>query len=160
MAIIGRGNIAEILIDRDDVTFFASGVSNSGCTDPYEFNREAQLLLEQPKDKCLFYFSSISIFTKNKAYHVHKKNMEHVIKSNFQNYCIIRIGNIDWDTNPNTFLNFMREAIRNNERVVIRDEYKYMISKEQLLLLTNNLPSTGRNEINAFGYMAKVKNLL
>lgn len=160
MAIIGRGNIAEILIDRDDVTFFASGVSNSGCTDSYEFNREAQLLLEQPKDKCLFYFSSISIFTKNKAYHVHKKNMEHLVRTSFENYNIIRIGNLDWDTNPNTFLNYLRNEIAAGNRIVIRDEWKYMISKEQLLLLTNNLPSTGRNEINAFGYMAKVKNLL
>ena len=41
-----------------------------------------------------------------------------------------------------------------------RDEYRFVISKEQLLLLTDNLPLTGQNEICAFGIMDKVHNLV
>ena len=35
-----------------------------------------------------------------------------------------------------------------------------MIDKEQLVLLTNNLPLTGKNTISVFGRMAKVKDLI
>jgi len=86
--------------------------------------------------------------------------MEVTIKKYFQNYNIIRIGNIDWGKNPNTFLNYLRNKIKNNEPFEIKDEYRFMISKEQLLLLTDNLPLTGKNEINAFGTMKKVKDLI
>ncbi len=82
--------------------------------------------------------------------------MELLVKEHFKNYNIIRLGNLDWDENPHTFRNY----IKNNPDAPIRDEYKYMISKEQLLLLTDNLPLTGRNEISVFGNMKKVKDLL
>jgi hypothetical protein len=86
--------------------------------------------------------------------------MELLIKSNFQNYNIIRIGNIAWGSNPNTFINYIKNKIKNGEPVEIRDEYKYMIDKAQLVLLTDNLPLTGQNQISVFGRMAKVKDLL
>ena len=35
-----------------------------------------------------------------------------------------------------------------------------MIDKEQLVLLTNNLPLIGQNQISVFGRMAKVKELI
>ena len=37
--IIGKGDIASILIDREDVIFFASGVSNSSEIRQSEFER-------------------------------------------------------------------------------------------------------------------------
>jgi hypothetical protein len=86
--------------------------------------------------------------------------MELLIKSNFQNYNIIRIGNITWGSNPNTFINYIKNKIKNGEPVEIKDEYKYMIDKEQLVLLTNNLPLIGQNQISVFGRMAKVKELI
>ena len=88
--IIGKGDIASILNDRDDITFFASGVSNSSETRWEEFDREKKLLFEQDKDICLLYFSSIAIDIKekydNSKYLKHKKEMEDLIKSNFKNY--------------------------------------------------------------------------
>jgi len=59
--VIGRGDIASILNDRDGAIFFASGVSNSSETKESEFIREIELLNKQDKTKCLFYFSSISL---------------------------------------------------------------------------------------------------
>jgi hypothetical protein len=159
--IIGNGDIASILNDRKGAIFFTAGVSNSGCTDDAEYERELLLLLKQPTDKCLFYFSSIASLTdQSKKYYQHKQFMEGIIFLRFPNFNIIRLGNIDWGKNPNTFLNFLRNKIKNGEPVDIKDEYRYMISKEQLLLLTDNLPLTGQNTINAFGYMKKVKDLI
>ena len=160
MAIIGHGNIARILKDRYGAIFFASGVSNSNETDHKAFEREYLLLLDQPRDKCLFYFSSIQLFEKDTPYFTHKMVIESIIDEFWDNYNIIRIGNIDWDENPNTFLNFLRNKIAKGEPIQIKDEYRYLISQEQLRLLTDNLPLKGKNIINAFGRMGKVKDLI
>ena len=162
--IIGRGDIASVLNDRDGAIFFVSGVSNSNETRESEFIREIELLDKQDKSKCLFYLSSISVddidkVSKNK-YLQHKRTMELLIKSNFENYNIIRIGNITWGSNPNTFINYIKNKKSKGESVEIKDEYKYVIDKEQLLLLTDNLPLTGQNTICVFGRMAKVKELI
>jgi len=133
--IVGNGDIASVLNDREGALFFASGVSNSGSVHERQYDREQFLLHNQPKDLCCFYFSSISIFSQDTRYTRHKESMELVVRLFFKNYNIIRIGNIDWGDNPNTFLNFLRNK---KGPVTIRDEYKYMISKEQLLLLSDN----------------------
>jgi hypothetical protein len=160
--IIGKGDIASVLNDREGAIFFASGVSKSTETRESEFLREIELLKKQDTSKCIFYFSSIVIddINKNSQYIEHKRKMELLIKSNFENYNIIRIGNITWGNNPNTFINYIKNKIKNGETIEIKDEYKYMIDKEQLVLLTNNLPLIGQNTICVFGRMAKVKDLL
>ena len=160
--IIGRGDIASVLNDRDDAIFFVSGVSNSNETRESEFMREIELLDKQDKTKCLFYLSSIALddLSKNSQYLQHKRKMELLIKSNFENYNIIRIGNITWGNNPNTFINYIKNKKNKGESVEIKDEYKYIIDKEQLVLLTDNLPLTGQNQISVFGRMAKVAELV
>jgi hypothetical protein len=160
--IVGRGDIASVLNDRDGAIFFVSGVSNSNEIRESEFMREIELLDKQDKTKCIFYFSSIAIddMSKNSQYLQHKRNMELLVKSNFKNYNIIRIGNITWGSNPNTFINYIKNKKSKGESVEIKDEYKYIIDKEQLVLLTDNLPLTGQNTICVFGRMAKVKELI
>lgn len=160
--IIGNGDIASILNDREGAIFFASGVSNSRCESTNAFRREFDLLMSLKEEKrSLFYFSSIGLFfTPLSSYLWHKRTMEHTVRTCFQNYNIIRIGNINWGTNPNTFINFIKLKREKGEPVEIRDEWKYMISKEQLLLLTDNLPLTGKNEISVFGECKKVKDLV
>ena len=160
--IVGRGDIASVLNDRDGAIFFASGVSNSNETRESEFMREIELLDKQDKTKCIFYFSSITVddMSKNSQYLQHKRKMELLIKSNFENHNIIRIGNITWGSNPNTFINYIKNKKSKGESVEIKDEYKYVIDKEQLVLLTDNLPLTGQNTICVFGRMAKVAELV
>lgn len=162
--IVGRGDIASILNDREGAIFFVSGVSNSNETRKSEFIREIELLTKQDKTKCLFYFSSISVDDVVKAgtnaYLQHKLKMEMIIKSNFENYNIIRIGNITWGINPNTFINYIKNKKSKGEPFEIKDEYKYVIDKKHLLLLTDNLPLTGQNTICVFGKMAKVSELV
>jgi len=161
--IVGKGDIASILNDREGAIFFASGVSKSTETNESEFWREIELLDKQDKTKCLFYFSSITLDDVSKIgnqYLAHKRRMELFVKSNFENYNIIRIGNISWGSNPNTFINYIKNKIKNGEPVEIKDEFKYLIDKEQLLLLTDNLPLVGQNTISVFGRMAKVNELI
>ena len=86
--------------------------------------------------------------------------MEIMVKSYFENYHIIRIGNITWGDNPNTFINFIRERLNNNEPVQIRDEWKYLISKEELLMVVDNLPLKGQSQLSIFGECKKVKDCL
>jgi len=154
-----------MLTDRLGALFFACGVSNSSLeANDAQFKREIKLLEEAARKNefnfCIFYFGSISIFYKDTPYTSHKKKMEQLIRSNFNNYNIIRIGNLTWDTNPLTFINAIKAKKENGEPFEILDEYRWMINKEELLLLTNNLPLFGQNEINVFGKMAKVKDLI
>jgi UDP-2-acetamido-2,6-beta-L-arabino-hexul-4-ose reductase len=158
--IIGTGDIASALNDRQGALFFASGVSNSSCNEYRQFNRERELLEVQRRDLCLFYFSTISIYTVTSPYTTHKRKMENFVRMAFKNYNIIRIGNIDWGKNPNTFLNYLRAKKAADEPYMVRDEYKYMVSRKQLQLVTDHLPLTGPNEINIFGDMKKVIDLI
>ena len=49
--------------------------------------REIELLDKQDKTKCIFYFSSITLddMSKNSQYLQHKRSMELLVKSNFEN---------------------------------------------------------------------------
>ena len=162
--IVGKGDIASVLNDREGTIFFASGVSNSNEIRDSEFMREMELLDKQDRTKCLFYFSSISVDDIQKVvgnkYLQHKLRMELLVKSNFENYNIIRIGNITWGSNPNTFINYIKNKKSKGEPVQIKDEYKYIIDKDQLVMLTDNLPLVGQNTICVFGRMAKVAELV
>lgn len=159
--IIGSGDIASILSLRPGALFFASGVSNSNCNDDAEFEREHDLLYSFKGSKlCCVYFSSISIYDRVNPYILHKIRMEDSVREYFENYCIIRIGNIDFGSNPNTFLNFLRNKIRNGEPYEVKDEFRYMISKDQLSMVANSVPLIGKNEICVFGYKSKVIDLL
>jgi hypothetical protein len=162
--IVGKGDIASVLNDREGTIFFASGVSNSNEIRESEFMREMELLNKQDRTKCLFYFSSISVDDVQKVggnkYLQHKLRMELLVKSNFENYNIIRIGNITWGSNPNTFINYIKNKKSKGESVQIKDEYKYIIDKDQLVMLTDNLPLVGQNTICVFGKMAKVAELV
>jgi hypothetical protein len=162
--IVGNGDIGSVLNDREGAVFFVSGVSNSNEIRESEFMREIELLDKQDRTKCLFYFSSISVDDIQKVssnkYLQHKLRMEMLIKSNFENYNIIRIGNITWGTNPNTFINYIKNKKSKGEPVQIKDEYKYIIDRDQLVMLTDNLPLVGQNTLCVFGRMAKVSELV
>jgi hypothetical protein len=160
--IVGNGDIASILEDRFDVIFFAAGVSNSSETREDEFQREMNLLKEQDTSKCIFYFSSIALddTSVDTPYLNHKRKVEQFIKLNFKNYNIIRIGNITWGKNPNTFINYIKNKLSKGEEVEIKDVYRFVINQKDLLLLTKNLPSIGQNQISIFSKMGKVKDFL
>jgi hypothetical protein len=158
MAIVGNGDIASILEDRDDLILFASGVSNSMCIDEREFDREVKLLLAQPRGKRLVYFSSLAVFYSDTRYTEHKRDMEEIIKEFFPKYCIIRIGNITFGTNPNTIINFFKKKLTEKEEPEIREGWRYLIDREELLHWVNLVP-TFNCEMNCPGWRVKISEI-
>lgn len=138
--IIGHGDIASVLPDRKDLLFFASGVSNSQETRESEYRREEALLLNQDRRQHIVYFSSLSIFYNNNRYTQHKEQMEETIKRRFSMYTIVRLGNITFGDNPHTLINFVRNKIENKEEFEVRDEYRYIIDKDEFLHWINLIP--------------------
>lgn len=140
MTIIGHGDIASVLTDRPDRCYFASGVSNSQETREGEYAREAGLLLAQDPRAHLVYFSSLSIFYANGRYQQHKRFMETTIKRHFPRYCIMRLGNISWGSNPHTLINHMRAELAAGRPLEIQDVYRHVIDAAEFHYWINRIP--------------------
>jgi len=157
--IIGRGDIASILKDREDRLYFVSGVSNSAETRQSEYQREIDLLLQQDKNKHIVYVSSLCVFYLDSQYARHKRLMEELIKENFKYHTILRIGNITWGSNPNTIINNMYNKIKNGLEVEIRDEYRYIVDKDEFIYWVNMIPPWNC-EMNVPGKRMKIKEVI
>jgi nucleoside-diphosphate-sugar epimerase len=126
--IIGKGLIANQFLDsdRNDVVFFASGVSNSSETDVKQFLREENLVLDTLRlyrDKVFIYFSTCSIYDSSKynsPYVLHKLHMEEIIKENAKKYLILRVSNaVGKGGNPNLLMNYFDKNIKENNTLTI-----------------------------------------
>lgn len=157
--IIGNGDIASVLPDRDDLLFFASGVSNSQETNGAAYDREANLLREQDYYKHIVYFSSLATLYANTYYARHKRKMEEFVKEHFNDYTIVRIGNITWGNNPNTFINYYNNCVKERRPFAIKDEYRYIIDKEEFLHWINLIPKWSC-EMNIPGKRMKVADII
>jgi hypothetical protein len=153
--IVGHGDIASILTDREDRLYFASGVSNSQETDEEEYQREKRLLMMQDKWRHIVYFSSLSIFYTNTRYARHKREMEKLVKKSFRHHTIIRIGNITWGKNPHTIINYLRA----HKDAEIKDVYRYIVKKDEFLHWIDLIPDWSC-EMNIPGKMMKVVDIV
>ena len=152
--IVGHGDLASVMPKKSDLLFFASGVSNSQETRESEYQREIDLLLTQNKTLHIVYFSSLAIFYSNTRYARHKRYMESLIKKWFPLYTIIRLGNITFGKNPHTLINYLKT----HPEAEIRDEYRYVCSKNELLHWINLIPKWSC-EITITGERLKVKEI-
>jgi hypothetical protein len=158
--IIGRGDIASVIKDREGFIFFASGVSNSSETRESEYAREKELLLKQDRDKRLVYFGSLAAFySPTTRYAQHKREMEELVRQNFEHYTIVRLGNITWGKNPNTLINYFREAKKRNENIEVWDTYRYLVNKKELLHWLELIPDWNV-EMNITGQRMKVSQIV
>ena len=158
--IIGHGDIANVLTDRDDLIFFAAGVSNSQEIRESEYIREFDLLLGQHwKRKHLVYFSSLCIFYSDSRYASHKRFMECKVREMFNPYTIIRVGNITWGNNPHTLINHIRNKIRNRESFETEDVYRYICEKDEFLHWMLMIPDWSC-EINIPGRRMLIKDIV
>lgn len=153
--IIGNGDIASVLPDREDLLFFASGVSNSKEDDEAAYNRERNLLLSQKKDKHIVYFSSLAVFYSNTRYVKHKLEMEAIVKFWFKKHTIVRLGNITWGKNPHTLINYFRRMIREGRPYQIDHAYRYIIDQDEFLHWIDLIPKW-TCEMNITGRRMKV----
>jgi len=170
--IIGNGIIANAVrpYDREDIVFFASGVSNSLETRTSEFERELSLLRtvhEENKEKKIIYFSTLSIHDQSKQnspYVQHKKTAENYLKENSGNFLILRVGNVvGKGGNPNTLFNFLKKQIAD------RHEFAMHLKARRLLLdiddisgfLGRHCPDVHNKIINlAFPYYYDLKEIV
>jgi nucleoside-diphosphate-sugar epimerase len=135
--IIGNGQLAKSFQNYcpSNLIIFASGVSNSECTDIGEFNREKTLLIEtliKNKNKKFVYFSSCVLSAENynkNQYYKHKANMEKIIKQYSDNYYIFRLPQLFGDLiNHKTIINFIYKSIQTDCRFNVYDNaYRYVI---------------------------------
>jgi UDP-2-acetamido-2,6-beta-L-arabino-hexul-4-ose reductase len=135
--IVGNGLIGGSLkrIDDDGVIFFASGVSNSKCEDPEQFNREINLISKYINTSSKFiYFSSIHQYITNPLYLEHKKKMEDIISSKINNYIIVRLPQIIGDDgNQSNLINFLYQKIKNKEEFNIYQTKRSLLDIEDLV---------------------------
>lgn len=153
--IIGHGDIASVLTDQEHITFFASGVSNSKETNPEPYQRELKLLMSQPRDKHLVYFSSLCVYYGKNEYARHKRIMENTIRNHFQGYTIVRLGNIEWGKNPHTLINYLRA----HPQATIHHTYRHIVSLDEFKYWMALIPVPGKNEMNIPGRMVYVPDL-
>jgi UDP-2-acetamido-2,6-beta-L-arabino-hexul-4-ose reductase len=162
--IIGHGDIARVIHDRSDAIIFASGVSNSLCEDENQFNREKDMICSfslSKYTKTFFYFGSMSIYFKDSPYTRHKKQMEEMINDLYTHNYIFRLGNITWGSNQKTFINYLRNQIRNKRPYEIRDEVKFLVDQKTLTYIVNSVPLfNGRNTLSIFNDALKVEDVV
>ncbi len=131
--IVGKGDIANILPDREGFIFFASGVSNSQEKRLSEYKRERDLLMKQDSKKHLVYFSTLAVLYVDTPYTRFKKEQEKLIKEWFEHYTIVRVGNINWGNNPHTLINYFKNAMKNGDLYHVESVYRHIIDKEEFL---------------------------
>ena len=126
--IIGNGLIANLFKndDRENVVFFASGVSNSLETEKSAFLREENLLrktLEENPEKIFIYFSTCSLYdsSKNGSFYVnHKLRMEQIVEELSRNFLILRVSNaVGKGGNPNLLMNYLINAFHQEKEITV-----------------------------------------
>jgi hypothetical protein len=160
--IIGNGSIAKVIEDRNDVTFFASGVSDSSCHDRVQFQREIDLLCDQDIKQHLVYFSGHNIYTKSNHYAKHKKEMEALVKKRFFSYTIVRLGICDWVTTPTTIINHYKNVIKTGRPIVYNtdDSIRHIITLKDFKYWLSLIRVGEKEEMNITGRMITVPELI
>ena len=159
--ISGRGDIATAIQDKDGYLFYVNGISNRLPTTQEAKAKEEDEVLSHCKTLKMFvYISTLSIYYSDSEYTKHKIRMEGLIKTNFRYYCIFRIGNIKWGDNPNTILNNLGYKIHHKHKIEIKDEYRYLIDREEFRHWISMIPSSGKHEMNCTGNRLKVKEIV
>lgn len=168
--LIGSGLIANAFssyLSDESVCIYAAGVSNSGCKDISEYNRERIRLLNalnESECRLFVYFGTCSVYDPsqlNSAYVNHKLLMEELVRSHSQKYLIIRLPQVAGiSPNPHTLLNFLHARIYRSEsfdlwintkrNIIDVDDVKKitdaLISNNQIIKSTVNIA----NEHNYF----------
>ena len=126
--IIGNGLIANLFKenDRENVVFFASGVSNSLETDKTAFLREENLIrktIKENPNKIFIYFSTCSIYDSSKngsSYVNHKLKMEQIVEELANQFLILRVSNaVGKGGNPNLLMNYLVNAFHQEKEITV-----------------------------------------
>jgi hypothetical protein len=153
--ILGRGVIASIIEDREGFIFFACGESNRFELTDERRKIEADRILSCDRSKMFVYFSGLNIYypeaERRGAYTEHKIEMERLVKENFNDYCIFRIGSVLFGDNPNTIYNHIRNKILGTGSCEVKPVYRYFNTKDEIVHWLGRIPSKGKHEMNVTG---------
>lgn len=150
--VVGSGLVArsfKSFSDNPDILIFASGVSNSGTTDPDAYTREKTRALQHLQTPALFiYFSTVSVLypcLQDSAYVRFKLRMEEMIRSRAQRYMIFRLPNLVGHTdNPFTLTNYLYHQITTGAEFEIHaNATRYLLDVDDMVALCETLMSTG-----------------
>jgi dTDP-4-dehydrorhamnose reductase len=153
--LVGSGLISSAFLDykdNDDVIVIASGISNSKETDYKKYQREIDMIgsFIGTKSKVI-YFSTISVFDESldSLYVKHKRYIEKLISSNFDNYLIFRLPIVIGKTsNNNTFINNIKGKIISDEIIYINNMSSiYIIDIDDIRRFLPDLINNRNNEI-------------
>ena len=144
--VIGSGLMANVFreyTETEGFTIFASGVSDSSCTQRTEFERESKLLSSIDCRTKLVYFSTASLSdgTRTSMYTNHKYEMESLVRERFDHYLILRLPTVvGRGGNSNNFFNYLTEMIRNGCEITIQKNlYRSLIDADHITKLTGIL---------------------
>lgn len=157
--VLGNGMIAKSLmtVDRPEVVYAASGLSNLKGADQVQRNREEALLMEQMAlhpDKLFVYISSYSIDdedpTNNTAYLTHKLDMERLVRNKADKYLILRTSNVvGRSRQPGNLMNFIFRHLKSGENFDIwTHTSRNLIDVADLALMADAVIGEGhKNEV-------------
>lgn len=147
--ITGRGLLATSLreIDRDELVFYANGVSDSTIESIADGNSEAKEIAgiaEQKKAKTFIYFSTIQVNASEnfeRPYVIHKIKMEELVKRLFADHVIIRtsniIGNNPWNTH--TLFNYLYKSLKEQRKInILESASRNILDVEHFVNLVNH----------------------
>lgn len=164
--IIGNGLIASLFkeSDREDVIFFASGVSNSLETEPAQFLREESLIrktMVQNPEKTFIYFSTCSIYDSSKTgsdYVLHKLKMEQIIKNTVEKHLILRVSNaVGKGGNQNLLMNYLVRSVNSGETINVHTKAtRNLIDAEDVKNITLQL--LAKDSLNKIVNVAYIQN--
>lgn len=164
--IIGNGLIASLFTehDRENVIFFASGISNSLETKESEFLREENLIrttIEENPNKIFIYFSTCSIYDSSKTesqYVLHKLKMEQIIAELCPQYLILRVSNaVGKGGNPNLLMNYLIRSVKSGESINVHTKAtRNLIDTEDIKNIT--LLLLEKQELNKIVNLAYLEN--
>lgn len=164
--VIGNGLIASLFKEnyRNDVVFFASGVSNSLEKEEKEFLREEDLILKTLKEnpgKIFVYFSTCSIYdsSKNGSFYVlHKLKMEQIIKNKAKEFLILRVSNaVGKGGNPNLLINYLLRCAKEGNTINVHTKAtRNLIDAEDVKKITEKL--LGESSLNKIVNLAYLQN--
>ncbi|MCO7355472.1 NAD-dependent epimerase/dehydratase family protein [Riemerella anatipestifer] len=147
--VVGKGLVASLFtnVDREDIIFFASGVSNSLEVRMEEFMREENLVREtiaNHPDKVMVYFSTCSIYDSSKVdspYVRHKLKMENIVSNNCSRYLILRLSNVvGKGGNPNLLMNYLVNSVKRGEVINVHTKAtRNLIDAEDVKAVVFNL---------------------
>lgn len=149
--VIGSGMIARAfasaISDSHNVVVYASGVSNSDCTDVTKFDRERNLLSDSLGKACVarpfIYFGTCSVYdpdAQKKAYVRHKVEMEALVLSHAAGR-VIRLPQIAGpNPPPNTLIASLVAKVRAGETIrVWQDAVRNIIDIEDVVRIVKVL---------------------